>query len=168
VGPFGLLGRAYVLLVLGQRHIKEDAMITVTKVQQQQQSAFASITGKYLSITSYRRDGTGVATPVWFVADGERLLVETDAASYKVKRIRRDPHVSVAMCSARGKTMSDPVEAHAEILPWDVERIEPMFEDKYRKDLVFFRPLRAVQKALHIGRRQDEPILLEITPNPET
>ena len=105
---------------------------------------------------------------MWFVADGERLLVETDAGSYKVKRIRRDPHVSVAMCSARGKTISDPVEAYAEILPWEVERIEPMFEDKYRKDLVFFRPLRAVQKALHIGRRQDEPVLLAITPNAET
>jgi PPOX class probable F420-dependent enzyme len=142
-------------------------MITATKVQQQQ-NAFASLTGKYLSITSYRRDGTGVATPVWFVADGERLLVETDAASYKVKRIRRDPHVSVAMCSARGKTMSDPVEAHAEVLPWDVERNRPMFEDKYRKDLVFVRPLRAIQKALHFGRGQDQPVLLEITPNAET
>jgi PPOX class probable F420-dependent enzyme len=142
-------------------------MITATKVMQQQ-NALASLTGKYLSITSYRRDGTGVATPVWFVADGERLLVETDAGSYKVKRIRRDPHVSLAMCTARGKTMSDPVEAHAEILVWDADRIEPMFEDKYRKDLVFFRPLRAVQKALHIGRRQNEPVLLEITPNAET
>lgn len=141
-------------------------MITAPKIRQQ--NAFTSITGKYLSIMSYRRDGTGVATPVWFVADGERLLVETDAGSYKVKRIRRNPHVSVAMCSARGKTMSDPVEANAAILPWDVERIEPMFEDKYRKDLVFLRPLRAVQKALHIGHKQDEPILLEITPNAET
>jgi PPOX class probable F420-dependent enzyme len=141
-------------------------MITAPKVRQQ--NAFASITGKYLSITSYQRDGTGVATPVWFVADGERLLVETDAGSYKVKRIRRDPHVSVAMCSARGKTMSDPVEAHAEVLPWDAERIQPMFEDKYRKDLVFVRPLRAIQKALHFGRRQDQPVLLEITPNAET
>ena len=142
-------------------------MITATNVRQQQ-NAFASLTGRYLSITSYRRDGTGVPTPVWFVADGERLLVETDAASYKVKRIRRDPHVSVAICSARGRTVGDPVEAHAEILPWDDERLEPMFEVKYLKDLVFFRPLRAVQKALHIGRRQDEPVLLEITPNAET
>ena len=139
-----------------------------TSPEVRQQNAFASITGKYVSITSYRRDGTGVATPVWFVADGERLLVETEAGSYKVKRIRRDPHVSVAMCSARGKTMSDPVEADAEILPWDVERIEPLFKDKYRKDLVFFRPLRAVQKVLHIGRRQDNPVLLEITPKAET
>jgi PPOX class probable F420-dependent enzyme len=141
-------------------------MITAPEVRRQ--NAFASITGKYLSITSYRRDGTSVATPVWFVADGERLLVETDAGSYKVKRIRRDPRVSVATCSARGKTLSDPVEAHAEILPWDVERIEPMFEHKYRTDLLFFRPLRAVQNALHIGRRPVGPVLLEITPNAET
>ena len=35
--------------------------------------------GKYLSITSFRCDGTGTATPVWFVQDGARLLVETDA-----------------------------------------------------------------------------------------
>ena len=42
--------------------------------------------GKYLSLTSFRRDGTGVATPVWFVETGGRLLVETDAASYNWPR----------------------------------------------------------------------------------
>src|SRR5512141_1567688 len=35
--------------------------------------------GKYLSLTSFKRDGTGVATPVWFVAENGHLLVETDA-----------------------------------------------------------------------------------------
>jgi hypothetical protein len=53
--------------------------------------------GKYLSLTSFKRDGTGVATPVWFVADGERLLISTDAQSFKVKRIRRNPRVTVAL-----------------------------------------------------------------------
>ena len=33
--------------------------------------------GKYLSLTSYKRDGTGIATPVWFVIDDGRLLVMT-------------------------------------------------------------------------------------------
>jgi PPOX class probable F420-dependent enzyme len=117
-----------------------------------------------MSVTSYRRDGTAVATPVWFVADGGRLLVETDAASFKVKRIRHDPHVSIAKCSARGKISGDVVEAHAEVLPWDAARIEPMFQDKYRVDLVFLRPLRAIQKALHIGRSEDHPVLVEIHP----
>jgi hypothetical protein len=36
--------------------------------------------GRYLSITSYKRDGRGVATPVWFVQRDGRILVETEAA----------------------------------------------------------------------------------------
>jgi uncharacterized protein len=47
--------------------------------------------GKYLSLTSYKRDGSGVSTPVWFVIDDRRLLVMTDPQSFKVKRIRRNP-----------------------------------------------------------------------------
>ena len=57
--------------------------------------------GKYLSITSFKRDGSGVATPVWFVQEDGRLLVETDANSGKVKRIRRNPQVLVAPCRHR-------------------------------------------------------------------
>ncbi len=45
--------------------------------------------GKYLSLTSYRRDGTGVATPVWFVEEGGRILVKTDLDSYKYRLDRR-------------------------------------------------------------------------------
>jgi PPOX class probable F420-dependent enzyme len=55
-----------------------------------------AIPGKYLSITSFRRDGTGVATPVWFVQEAGRLLIQTDASSYKVRRIRRNPRVMIA------------------------------------------------------------------------
>ena len=63
----------------------------------------AAIPGKYLSITSYRRDGSGVSTPVWFATEGDRLLVMTDSRSGKVKRIRRNPYVTIAPCSGRGK-----------------------------------------------------------------
>jgi PPOX class probable F420-dependent enzyme len=126
--------------------------------------AFPTIEGKYLSITSYRRDGTGVATPVWFVRDGARILVETDAKSYKAKRIRREPLVSIATCTARGKLRSAKVAARAEILEWEPERYEPLFEQKYAVDLLFYRPLRALQKALHVGPQQGDPILLSISP----
>ncbi|EXU63780.1 pyridoxamine 5-phosphate oxidase [Streptomyces sp. PRh5] len=44
-------------------------------------------TGKYLLVTSYRRNGTPVATPVWVVRDGDALGVWTAADSWKVKRI---------------------------------------------------------------------------------
>jgi hypothetical protein len=53
-------------------------------------TATTAFPGKYLSITSFRRDGTGKATPVWFVQEDGCLLVETDAGSYKVRRIRRN------------------------------------------------------------------------------
>ncbi|AUG76443.1 PPOX class F420-dependent oxidoreductase [Kitasatospora sp. MMS16-BH015] len=59
-------------------------------------------TGKYLLVTSYRKDGTPVPTPVWVVADGEALGVWTAADSWKVKRIRRRPEVLVGPCDLRG------------------------------------------------------------------
>ena len=73
--------------------------------------------GRYLSITSYKRDGRGVATPVWFVQRDGRLLVETDATSGKIKRIRRNPQVRVAVCTASGRLRGQQMSAEAEILP---------------------------------------------------
>src|SRR6478672_8660950 len=91
--------------------------------------------GKYLSLTSFKRDGTGVPTPVWFASDDSHLLVETDADSYKVKRIRRDPHVRVALCDARGRRHGESVEADARILSEDErERVERLLTQKYRID----------------------------------
>jgi len=72
--------------------------------------------GRFLSVTSFKRDGTGVATPVWFVCDGRRLFALTDLHSAKVRRIRREPRVLVASCRASGKLRRDPVPAHAEVL----------------------------------------------------
>ena len=60
--------------------------------------------GKHISVTTYKRDGTGVATPVWFVQEGDRLLFRTGVASGKAKRIRRNPAVLVAACTIRGSS----------------------------------------------------------------
>ena len=72
---------------------------------------------KYLSLTSYKRDGSGVATPVWFVIDDGRLLVMTDPESFKAKRIRHNPNVTVTPCTAAGRLRGDPLPARAELLP---------------------------------------------------
>ncbi|MGZ4439252.1 MAG: PPOX class F420-dependent oxidoreductase [Gaiellaceae bacterium] len=126
----------------------------------------APIQGKYLSLTSFRRDGTEVATPVWFVRDNGRLLVVTDAASYKAKRIRRNPEVTIAPCSARGRLLADPVPAHAELLPdSELPRTEALLTGKYRIDTAIFKPIRAVQSALHIGPKRTKPVVLAITPD---
>ncbi|MFI9252155.1 PPOX class F420-dependent oxidoreductase [Streptomyces sp. NPDC053069] len=71
--------------------------------------------GKYLLVTSYRKNGTPVATPVWVVRDGDTLGVWTAADSFKVKRIRRRPDVLVGPCDLRGNPTGEQLPATAEI-----------------------------------------------------
>ncbi|MFI0137494.1 PPOX class F420-dependent oxidoreductase [Streptomyces luteogriseus] len=71
--------------------------------------------GKYLLVTSYRKNGTPVATPVWVVRDGDALGVWTVADSWKVKRIRNRADVLVDPCDLRGNPTGDQVPATAEI-----------------------------------------------------
>ncbi len=58
---------------------------------------------KYCSLSTRRRDGRTVETPVWFAAHGGRLYVFSEAKAGKVKRLRNFPDVRVAACNARGK-----------------------------------------------------------------
>ncbi|MDN0197816.1 PPOX class F420-dependent oxidoreductase [Streptomyces sp. S.PNR 29] len=71
--------------------------------------------GKYLLLTSHRRNGTPVATPVWAVRDGDALGVWTAADSWKVKRIRNRPDVLVGPCDLRGNPTGEQTPATAEI-----------------------------------------------------
>lgn len=59
---------------------------------------------RYISLTTYRKDGTGVATPVWHVMHSGELLVVSEADAWKVKRIRNNSHVVVTVCDFRGRT----------------------------------------------------------------
>ena len=63
---------------------------------------FAS--ARYVSVTTFRRNGTGVATPVWFAVDDGELFVWTRSDSWKVKRLRNDSRVVITVCDARGRT----------------------------------------------------------------
>ncbi|MFJ8598732.1 PPOX class F420-dependent oxidoreductase [Streptomyces shenzhenensis] len=72
--------------------------------------------GAYLLVTSYRRDGSPVGTPVWVVRDGDALGVWTVADSWKVKRIRRRADVLVGPCDVRGRPTGEQVPATAEVV----------------------------------------------------
>jgi uncharacterized protein len=123
--------------------------------------------GKYLSLTSFKRDGTGVSTPVWFASDDRHLLVETDANSYKVKRIRRDPHVRIALCDARGRLRGESLEADARVLSEDErERVERLLARKYRIDRVAILPIyRLIMRVRgRSSHSHEQPVALEITP----
>jgi uncharacterized protein len=121
--------------------------------------------GRYISVTTYRRDGTAVATPVWFVQEGDRLLVQTGASTGKVKRIRRDPAVGVAACTATGRLRGQQASGVARVLAdTEAAAAEGLLSRKYRWDLLVIGPLRWVQAALHPGRPRFTPVILEITP----
>ncbi|MFG2043267.1 PPOX class F420-dependent oxidoreductase [Dactylosporangium sp. NPDC048998] len=57
----------------------------------------------YVSLTTYRKNGTGVATPVWHALHDGELFVVSNADAWKVRRIRNDARVSVTVCDVRGR-----------------------------------------------------------------
>jgi len=61
------------------------------------------VRSKYVSLTTYRKDGTAVPTPVWHVARDGELIVISDVGAWKVKRIRNNSHVLVTVCDIRGR-----------------------------------------------------------------
>jgi len=72
-------------------------------------------------LVSYRRDGTPVPTPVWAAPADGVLYVRSERGSGKVKRLRTDPRVLVAPCTARGKPLGAPFEARADVLMGEQE-----------------------------------------------
>ncbi|MER5538621.1 PPOX class F420-dependent oxidoreductase [Streptomyces mirabilis] len=92
----------------------------------------ALASSKFLLITSYRKNGTGVATPVWVVRDGAALGAWTSADSWKVKRIRNRADVLVGPCDVRGNPTGEQVPATAEILdPAATARYRRLIAGKY-------------------------------------
>ncbi|MHA6764227.1 PPOX class F420-dependent oxidoreductase [Streptacidiphilus sp. PAMC 29251] len=88
--------------------------------------------GKYLLVTTYRKDGRTVPTPVWAVRDGDALGIWTVADSGKVKRIRNRGEVLLAPCDVRGNRKGDDVPGLAEILPADqTGRYRDLLKQKY-------------------------------------
>jgi len=85
---------------------------------------------RYISLTTFKRDGTPVSTPVWVVSDdGERLLVWSAAKTWKVRRIRRDPRVLVAPSTFRGRERGGRLAASARVI--DDPGIDSLLREKY-------------------------------------
>jgi len=72
---------------------------------------------KYISLTTFRKNGTGVPTPVWFGEDSGKLYVMTRSDMGKTKRLRNNHQVRIAPCTIRGKVTGQEFTATARILP---------------------------------------------------
>lgn len=86
---------------------------------------FATLGGKkYLNLETFRKNGDGVKTPVWFAVDPTRDLAGAEAQLFvytigntgKVKRIRNNSHVRIAPCTARGEVTGEWTEARAQVI----------------------------------------------------
>jgi uncharacterized protein len=88
--------------------------------------------GKYVLVTTFRRDGTPVPTPVWAVRQGDELIIWTEAHAGKVKRIRNNGAVEVAPCNVRGKMSGPSVKGRARVLDAEEsEQARRLIKSKY-------------------------------------
>lgn len=118
---------------------------------------------KYISLTTFRKDGTPVATPVWLVRDGDTLRVYTQADSGKAKRIRNNPTVTVAPCDARGRLKGDSAPGTAALLDAaGTAATGAMIEKRYGLigKLFLWRARRAARRA---GMSTDVGIEIRLT-----
>jgi uncharacterized protein len=112
---------------------------------------------KYVSLETFRKDGNGVKTPMWVAPLDGKLVFGTEGGSFKVKRIRNNPRVRIAICNANGQQILGPWhEGTARILePAEAAAGDAALNAKYgilRRAMGFFSKL---------ARRKS--VLIEVT-----
>jgi len=78
---------------------------------------------KTILLTTYKRDGTPVQTPVSIAFDGDRAFFRSYHKAWKTKRLRNNPHVEVAASTLRGERTGPLIRARATLLAGDQARI---------------------------------------------
>ena len=93
---------------------------------------------KYISLETFKKNGQAVKTPVWFVLHMNAFYVYTEADSWKVKRIRHNPRVRVAVCNIRGAIKGPWLDATASLVEGE-ERLaaDKLLDRKYFLKKVF-------------------------------
>ncbi len=112
---------------------------------------------RFISLTTYRRTGAAVSTPVWVAREGDALVVTTPADSGKVKRLRHTPRVEMRPCGRTGKVRDGApvVTGQVEIVDEDQSQL---FRSKYGLEYRLFMGIERLGKS---GRRPR--VLLRIT-----
>jgi len=104
-------------------------------------------TAQFIALETFKRDGTGVITPVWVTAYDEKLYVWTIGNSWKVKRIRKNDLVRLAESDGRGNPKSEWVTGHARVLDSDADkhRVLKLFKDKYGFQFTLYHTLEKIR-----------------------
>lgn len=87
---------------------------------------------QYMNLTTYRKNGVPVTTPVWFAEEEDRLYVYTQANAGKIKRIRYTNNVEVGPCDRVGRPLGPIQAASARILETNEgKRADQLITRKY-------------------------------------
>jgi uncharacterized protein len=88
-------------------------------------------TGKYICILTYKKNGDGVSTPVWFIRKDNKIYIRTSNQSGKVKRIKNNNNVSYALCNISGRIKGEWHSGVAKIEPDVNKMIFSKITEKY-------------------------------------
>lgn len=88
---------------------------------------------KFCLLTTFKKDGQAVSSPMWFCLDGETVYMTTRGRSWKVKRMLRNPKVTIGWSNGSGTKHGKLVEAEASILTSgeEFERAKQLLNKKY-------------------------------------
>src|SRR5215212_2013082 len=125
--------------------------------------AFAALGNEqFLSLTTFRRSGERVSTPMWVGRDGDALIMFTTQASSKVKRLRNSPRVELRPCNRFGRVKDgvEPVAGMAEVLTDEDsrERATGIIRRKYG---LGYRVVMGIERLIKSG--QEKRVILRIT-----
>ena len=92
---------------------------------------------RFLLLVTFRQNGEGVPTPVWFGEDDGRLYMRTLAGSPKTRRIRARSRVEVAPCEGDGQPLGERVAGRARMMDQNeamVHRMDGKLDEKYGEE----------------------------------
>ncbi len=121
---------------------------------------------KYVSFTSYKKDGTPVSLPVWIVPFDGGYAFTTDTYSYKVKRIKNDARASLAVSNMKGAVVDGTTvyEGAAVVLEQDdVKRVAELVKAKYKVGWALLGVMSFVKKALGKGSTATAECAIKVT-----
>jgi uncharacterized protein len=114
---------------------------------------FQALAGaKYVLLTTFRRDGTPVPTPVWHVVVDGVVYASTGENVGKVKRIRRSPEVTISACTLRGRPIGPTFAARARILSGEEgRRTARLIRRRFPSGHLVHAVERAVRREVQVG-----------------
>ena len=87
---------------------------------------------RYINLVTFRKNGTGVPTPVWFGEENGRLYVMTNGKSGKAKRLRNNPEVRIAPSTISGKVTGPEFSAKVRFMKAEeLPRARKLIKAKY-------------------------------------